>query len=68
LLFELDTGHVPADDSRRSETGDVPRDDRQRPDNELPPLLKKILAEYSSTGMPPAYLPKRADPKKGKQS
>jgi len=33
----------------------------QRPRNELPPLLKKILAEYSATGMPPAYLPKRSD-------
>ena len=24
----------------------------------MPPLLKKILAEYSATGLPPAYLPK----------
>ena len=55
LLFELDTSNVPADDSQRS-------------DNELPPLLKKILAEYSSTGMPPAYLPKAPDPKKGEAS
>ena len=31
------------------------------PDKPLPPLLKKILAEYRATGMPPAYLPKRAD-------
>ncbi len=68
LLFELDTPHVSADDSQRPDTPDVPKDDRQRPDNELPPLLKKILAEYSSTGMPPAYLPKRADPKKGKEA
>ena len=29
-------------------------------DGELPPLLKKILQEYSATGMPPAYLPKEA--------
>lgn len=26
---------------------------------DLPPLLKKILAEYSATGLPPAYLPQR---------
>jgi len=26
---------------------------------ELPPLLKKILAEYSATGLPPAYLPQK---------
>ena len=25
---------------------------------ELPPLLRQILAEYSATGLPPAYLPK----------
>lgn len=35
--------------------------------NELPPLLKRILAEYSASGMPPAYLPKR-DPRKGEAS
>jgi transposase InsO family protein len=26
---------------------------------DLPPLLKKILADYSATGLPPAYLPQR---------
>ena len=26
---------------------------------ELPPLLQQILAEYSATGLPPAYLPKQ---------
>jgi len=25
---------------------------------ELPPLLKKLLADYAATGLPPAYLPK----------
>lgn len=34
---------------------------------ELPPLLKKILAEYSATGLPPAYLPQRT-PTKGEQA
>ena len=33
--------------------------------DELPPLLKRILAEYSATGMPPSYLPKNHTPKKG---
>jgi hypothetical protein len=28
----------------------------------LPPLLRKLLAEYAATGMPPAYLPKHDDP------
>ena len=38
------------------------------PDKPLPPLLKRILAEYSATGMPPAYLPKHPDPMKGETS
>jgi len=37
---------------------DVPADDSQRKDLPLPPLLKRILQEYSATGLPPAYLPK----------
>ena len=31
---------------------------------ELPPLLKKILQEYSATGMPPAYLPQKPNSQK----
>jgi hypothetical protein len=45
-----------------------PADSSERPDCELPPLLKRILAEYSASGMPPAYLPKRPDPNKGEPS
>jgi len=49
-------------DSRRAavepSAGDAAAEDHERPRNELPPLLKKILEEYSATGMPPAYLPK----------
>ena len=40
----------------------------QRPEWELPPLLKRILAEYSATGTPPAYLPKKPHPQKGQTS
>ena len=29
------------------------------PDRPLPPLLKRILDEYSASGAPPAYLPKK---------
>ncbi|MFQ5463616.1 MAG: DDE-type integrase/transposase/recombinase [Phycisphaerae bacterium] len=47
---------------------DVPAADGRRSDNQLPPLLKRILAEYSATGMPPAYLPKKPPLKKGKES
>ena len=28
----------------------------------LPPLLRKLLAEYAATGLPPAYLPNDPDP------
>ena len=34
---------------------------------ELPPLLRQILAEYSATGLPPAYLPKNAAPKQAEE-
>ena len=50
-------------DGRRSvvepQGGEAYRDNGPVADNELPPLLQRILAEYSSTGLPPAYLPKR---------
>lgn len=36
--------------------------------NDLPPLLKNILAEYSATGMPPAYLPKHPHSQPGEAS
>src|SRR5271165_2926119 len=39
--------------------------DRDRP---LPPLLKKILEEYSATGLPPAYLPKNPPAEEGEAS
>lgn len=34
----------------------------ERQSDELPPLLQSILAEYSATGTPPAYLPKKSQP------
>jgi putative transposase len=53
-------------DGRRSavepDLGDAPADDAPRRDNRLPPLLKRILDEYSAMGIPPAYLPKRTPP------
>ena len=33
-------------------------EESRRETSELPPLLKKILQDYSATGLPPAYLPK----------
>ncbi len=42
--------------------------DDDGPDQPLPPLLKRILDEYSASGAPPAYLPKKPHSKKGKPS
>jgi putative transposase len=47
---------------------DVPPEDRRRTASELPPLLKRILQEYSATGMPPAYLPKTPQEETGERS
>jgi putative transposase len=40
----------------------------RRNDGELPPLLKRLLQEYSATGSPPAYLPKPSLPKTGESA
>jgi putative transposase len=42
---------------------EVSASDSSQSPAELPPLLKQILAEYSATGLPPAYLPKNPSPK-----
>jgi hypothetical protein len=59
-------------DGRRAmvEPGDTaaPQPDRRRTVGELPPLLKRILQEYSATGMPPGYLPKTPREENGEQS
>jgi transposase InsO family protein len=47
---------------------DTPPDDSRRKDGQLPPLLKKILEDYSATGMPPAYLPKAPPSQNGETS
>jgi hypothetical protein len=59
-------------DGRRAfvapEATDVPCNGSRRENGELPPLLKRILQEYSATGLPPAYLPKTPPPTTGKSS
>jgi transposase InsO family protein len=66
-LFPLD--RIANADGRRapiaSPPEEAPEPDSSLPDGELPPLLKQLLAEYSATGLPPAYLPK--NPSNGKQ-
>jgi hypothetical protein len=41
-----------------TQTGPAPRQS-----DELPPLLRKCLADYAATGRPPAYLPHPASEK-----
>ena len=43
-------------------SADMPTQERPRASGELPPLLKRILQEYSATGMLPGYLPKTSPP------
>jgi transposase InsO family protein len=56
-LFERDT--------RTATPGEDQRSGEEQPEKELPPLLKRFLAEYSATGLPPAYLPKNPRPEQG---
>ncbi len=49
-------------------TGVPRKEERRRTAGELPPLLKRILQEYSATGMPPAYLPKTPSHDNGEPS
>jgi transposase InsO family protein len=47
---------------------DVLLNEPRRAAVELPPLLKRILQEYSATGMPPGYLPKTPQSGNGETS
>jgi len=67
LLFELDGPSVAADgellgggqqDGRPQDAGQGSGESHGG-DEPLPPLMEQILAEYSSTGLPPAYLPQQ---------
>jgi len=44
---------TPAESDQYPKPGSAPK--------ELPPLLRKLLADYAATGRPPAYLPKHDD-------
>lgn len=65
-LYPLDR-RANADGRRRlfkPDSGNPAANDERRPGNQMPPLLKRILAEYSATGTPPAYLPQRSHSEK----
>jgi transposase InsO family protein len=61
----IDPDRGPDDDEAGPASSPV---DDGGPDKPLPPLLKRILDEYSASGAPPAYLPKHPRPQKGKTS
>ena len=44
-------------DGRRRHVDPVVPDASERPREQVPPLLRKLLADYAETGLPPAYLP-----------
>lgn len=46
----------------------APPEPARRSTAELPPLLTRILQEYSATGLPPAYLPKTPSSATGERS
>jgi putative transposase len=59
-------------DGRRAfvarDEGTAPPEPTRRSTAELPPLLRRILQEYSATGLPPAYLPKMPSSATGERS
>jgi putative transposase len=54
--------------SVKPDGADALPEDSPRETSELPPLLKKILQDYSATGLPPAYLPKTPPSQNGDAS
>ena len=60
----IDPDRGPDDDEPDEGTRANGTPDDGGPDKPLPPLLKRILDEYSASGTPPAYLPKK--PSSGK--
>jgi putative transposase len=62
-LYPLDKSANASGQRRRLQpAGAAQPTDPAPADNTLPPLLRKLLADYAATGKPPAYLPKEDDP------
>jgi transposase InsO family protein len=56
-LFPLDRARNAEGQRRRREPVALDRVPAAPPPGEIAPLLRKLLAEYAATGLPPAYLP-----------
>ncbi len=63
-LYPLDR-QANADGQRRVMEPLLPDLPDTPPSPGLPPLLRKLLSEYSASGLPPAYIPKPPEEKKG---
>jgi len=65
-LYPLDKAANALGQRRRvAAPGDPARTSPPAAGTAMPPLLRKLLAEYAATGLPPAYLPKHDDPESG---
>jgi putative transposase len=60
-LYPVDKAANASGERRRLAQGSAP-DPTPVTGTGLPPLLRKLLAEYAATGLPPAFLPKHDDP------
>ena len=66
LLFERDAPVTTDEKPPAGQDGpEPPKSASARGEKELPPLLKRILDEYSAKGLPPAYLPKNPPSNQG---
>jgi len=66
LLFPRDAGVTTDEKPPAGQDGPQgPKPPSSHGGKELPPLLKRILDEYSATGLPPAYLPKNPPSQQG---
>jgi len=63
-LYPLDR-QANADRRRRVVDPTIPGFSEIQPSSDLPPLLQKLLEEYSATGLPPGYIPKPPKDEKG---
>ena len=62
-LYPLDkTRNADGKRRRLQPLPDAPHPAEPAPQPGVAPLLRKLLAEYAATGLPPAYLPHDPDP------
>jgi transposase InsO family protein len=58
-IYPLDKKKNADGQRRRLDPVSIDANDPGPPEGEIAPLLRKLMAEYAATGLPPAYIPKR---------